>query len=166
MGTLVACPMSTLYFAYNENKNLLPKFARWIMSCLRHIGDGIMAWKADSSEPSSHVAFERFITSANGCNHLTWTSLPLNIVTTFLDLLITLTQPYYVIITPRDNHFYLHQMIKWDSPHPPTFQRIAIKWLLLSTYEHSTCTSTRAQSAHFLFNKLTENNNNPLWLIN
>lgn len=42
MGAPVAYVIATLFFACNEIKHLLPKFAKWMMLFLRYIDDGLM----------------------------------------------------------------------------------------------------------------------------
>ena len=100
MGTPVACVVATLFFAYHEIKHLLPKFSKWIMLYLRCIDDGLMLWKVDTSEPSSYVAFEHFITAINACCYLNWTASPLSEQVNYLDLHLSITSNHELIASP------------------------------------------------------------------
>jgi len=161
MGAPVACVIATLFFACNEIKHLLPKFAKWMMLLLRYVDDGLMIWRADTSEPSSCMAFEHFITDINSHTYLTWTISPLLTKVTFLDLTIEITDMHEVILTPCAKPFHLYQHVPRQSAHPPGIIKGTIKGILQTYWLHSTNKATYRLHANNLCKRLIESNHHP-----
>ena len=125
---------------------------------LRHIDDGLLLWRVDTSEPSFCMDFEEFITEINVCNNLKWTVSEISTIVNFLDINLTVTSNHELIVKPCAKPFHLHQFIPYHSAHPPGITKATIKGILLIYWLHCTFKSIYREFANHFYKKFIESN--------
>ena len=140
MGILLAVVVATLFSTYLENKKLLPIFTKQIIEHIRFIDNGLILQIIGSTQHNSlHKAFKKFKSFKNYLSNLNLKVLLLNTTINFLDLALTITKDYELIITPYTKLFHLYQHIPLNSAYPSSILKSVkgIFYVLQLQYTHT-----------------------------
>jgi hypothetical protein len=113
MGTSCTCSYATLYWAYMEQKFIIPKWNEQLYFLRRFIDDKFGIWIGSKEE------FEIFKQELNSYCQLKWTSDGLKTAVNFLDLTICINNSHQIITKTYQKPTNLHLYIPPTSAHPP-----------------------------------------------
>ena len=141
MGTPCACIYATLFFAYYEQTNILPKYKNNILFYVRMIDDIFIVWNdtnTNQNHPNNNNKFNQFSQDLNNQTKLKWdTELPTN-QTNFLDLTINIDKNGHISTKTYQKPMNLFLYIPNNSSHPPGMTKSLIYGLLRTYYIQNT----------------------------
>ena len=149
MGTPCACIYATLFFAYYEQKVILPKYKNNILFYVRMIDDILIVWK-----PTTDTTFDNFANDLNKQTKLNWDTNKLSTTTDFLDLTIQIDKRGNIHTKTYQKPMNLFLYIPHNSAHPPGMTTSLIYGLLRTYYIQNTKHNDFIQNASLLFNRL------------
>ena len=115
MGTPCACAYATIFFAYFERTNLIPRFEKNLIFYVRFIDDIFGVWEETEENPT---CFEKFKINLNNQCKLNWKTTTLSKSSDFLDVTISLiNEEIFTRTFKKIENLFLY--ITFNSAHPP-----------------------------------------------